>query len=298
MTTTPTEQADLRSMVAPGQEGIFDEFLAELEQQDAAIAQAEGQQSTSEPRQEEQPRLLAGKFKTQEELERGYLEAQKLLSSRGQKPAEPEPSPAPLSRDQAVEHYGDSIVTAAEEAGIDLGAWDQAVRRGDDTGELRQKLSQQTGIPAQLIEQYEAAFRPQGNSPAAKEGSTQGLSDADVAELKGFVGGEEEFQRLSQWAVANLDAGELADYNSAVDSGNKAAIKFALRAMQARAGKPQGEPELIGGGRAPKQDVFETQEQALEAMRKTNSNGKRLYNVDPKYKDWFEKTLARSNFTA
>lgn len=298
MTTTPTEQADLRSMVAPGQEGIFDEFLAELEQQDAAIAQAEGQQSAPEPQQEEQPRLLAGKFKTQEELERGYLEAQKLLSSRGQKPAEPEPSPAPLSRDQAVEQYGDSIVTAAEEAGIDLGAWDQAVRRGDDTGELRQKLSQQTGIPAQLIEQYEAAFRPQGNSPAAPDGSTQGLSDADVAELKGFVGGEQEFQRLSQWAVANLDAGELADYNSAVDSGNKAAIKFALRAMQARAGKPQGEPELIGGGRAPKQDVFETQEQALEAMRKTNSNGKRLYNVDPKYKDWFEKTLARSSFTA
>lgn len=161
MTTTPTEQADLRSMVAPGQEGIFDEFLAELEQQDAAIAQAEGQQGAPEPQQEEQPRLLAGKFKTQEELERGYLEAQKLLSSRGQKPAEPEPSPAPLSRDQAVEQYGDSIVTAAEEAGIDLGAWDQAVRRGDDTGELRQKLSQQTGIPAQLIEQYEAAFRPQ-----------------------------------------------------------------------------------------------------------------------------------------
>lgn len=297
MSTTTTDQADLRSMVAPGQEGVFDEFLAELEQQDAAIAQAEGQQEAPQQQQEEQPRLLAGKFKTAEELERGYLEAQKLLSSRGQKPADPEPAPAPLSRDQAVEQYGDSIVTAAEEAGIDLGAWDQAVRRGDDTGELRQKLSQQTGIPTQLIEQYESAFRPQA-SKAAADATGQGLSDADVSELKGFVGGEQEFQRLSQWAVANLDAAELADYNSAVDSGNKAAIKFALRAMQARAGKPQGEPELLGGGRAPRQDVFETQEQALEAMRKTNSNGKRLYNVDPKYKDWFEKTLARSNFPA
>jgi hypothetical protein len=47
-----------------------------------------------------------------------------------------------------------------------------------------------------------------------------------------------------------MAADELADYNAAVDSGNKAAVRLALRAMQARANvKPQGEPELIGGGK-------------------------------------------------
>ena len=58
------------------------------------------------------------------------------------------------------------------------------------------------------------------------------------------------------------------------------------------------EPELIGGGRPPPASRFETQEQAREAMRKTNDNGKRRYNVDPKYRAWYEKTLARSTFSA
>ncbi|MEY3930824.1 MAG: uncultured phage MedDCM-OCT-S37-C6, partial [Cyanobacteriota bacterium] len=231
--------------------------------------------------------------------EKAYLEAQKLIGQRGQQRSDEKapPEPAPLSREQAIEHYGDSIVAAAEEAGIDLGAWDQAVRRGEDTAELRQKLSQQTGIPAQLIEQYEAAYRPQ---PKAADGGAQGLTDADVVEIKAAVGGDEEFARLSQWAATNLQPAELSAYNQAVDAGNRQAVQAFLWGMQARAngGATTREPELIGGGRPPQAARFETQEQALEAMRKTNENGKRLYNVDPKYRAWYEKTLARSTFSA
>lgn len=297
MTTTPTVPEQLQSMVAPGQEGVLDQFLNELEQQDAAIADAEQQPADAEPQ------LLAGKFKTTEDLEKSYLELQKKLGQRATEPAaEPaaEPEAAPLTREQAVGHYGESIVAAAEEAGIDLGAWDKAVKAGKDTTEQRQKLAEQTGIPAQLIEQYEAAFRPRGNDPVLPDSSTTtnaGLTDSDVSELKQLVGGEQEFQRLSQWAKANMGQDELADYNDAVDSGNKAAVRLALRAMQARSQtNPQGEPELIGGGRAARAEVFNSQEEALAAMRKTDSNGKRLYNTDSKYKAWFEQTLARSNY--
>ena len=48
------------------------------------------------------------------------------------------------------------------------------------------------------------------------------------------VGGQEAFQQLSGWAKANLDPAELADYNAVVDSGNKSAIRWALKAMQAK----------------------------------------------------------------
>ena len=298
MTATPTTEPtfDARSMVAPGQEAVLDEFFADLDQQNAAIQAAEQQEQAPEA----EPKLLAGKFKSAEDLEKAYLEAQKLIGRRGQQQSEPEPEPQPLTREQMVEHYGEFIASAAEEEGLDLSAWDAAVRKGADTKELREKLSARTNIPVQLIEQYEAAFRPQANPPAVSDGSTQGLSDTDVAELKGMVGGEQEFNRLSQWAVANMSADELADYNTAVDSGNKAAVRLALRAMQARAAtvEQQGEPELIGGGRPARVDVFSTQQEALAAYRKTDSKGRRLYDSDAKYRSWYEKALARSTFPA
>ena len=289
MTTTPETREELQALVGPGQQDVFDQFLEEVEQQQAAIDAAEQQGA------DESEKLLAGKFKSTEDLEKAYLEAQKLISSRGQQQPEPE-APTKLTREQAAQHYGDFIATAADEEGIDLAAWDSAVRQGQDTKELRDKLAAKTGIPVQLIEQYEQAYRPQ--QIAAAETTTTGLTDADVSELKALVGGEQEFERLSQWAVANMGADELADYNAAVDSGNKAAVRLALRAMKTRAatGQESGEPELIGGGKPTMAEVFETQQQAIEAMRKTNSKGQRLYNVDAKYKAWYEKTLARSTF--
>lgn len=290
MTATPQATDDLKALIGPGQQDLFDEFVQEVEQQQAEIAAAERQAGSDDEQQ-----LLAGKFKNAEELEKAYLEAQRLISQRGQQPQpQPQAEDAPLSRDEAIGFYGESIVTAAEEAGIDLGAWDKAVKRGDDTAELRQKLSAQTGIPAQLIEQYEQAFRPNGQ---VQQPANEGLTDTDVSELKALVGGDEEFTRLSQWAVANLDAAELAEYNAAVDSGNKSAVRFALRSLQLRASQGQaGEPELIGGGKPIKAEVFESQQQAIEAMRKTNSKGQNLYRVDPKYREWFDRTMARSNF--
>jgi hypothetical protein len=293
MTATPTEQLDPRAMVAPGQEAVLDEFFAELDQQNAAIQAAE--QDAPAP----EPALLAGKFKSAEELERGYKELERKLGAKAEAPEPAEAAPEPLTREQASERYGEFIASAAEEEGLDLSAWDAAVRKGEDTADLREKLAARTNIPVQLIEQYEAAFRPQAQ-PADTGAAQQGFSDADVSELKTLVGGEQEFARLSQWAATNMGADELADYNAAVDSGNKAAVRLALRAMQARATtvQQQGEPELIGGGRPAQVDVFATQQEALAAYRKTDSKGKRLYDSDQKYRAWYEKTLARSNYPA
>ena len=87
MTTTP-DTADLKALLVPGQEDVFDQFLEEVGQQEAEIAAAEqGQADDGE-------QLLAGKFKSTEDLEKAYLEAQKLISSRGQQPA-PEPAAGP-----------------------------------------------------------------------------------------------------------------------------------------------------------------------------------------------------------
>ena len=101
------------------------------------------------------------------------------------------------------------------------------------------------------------------------------------------------FRRNSQDCLfvrqkSNLPAEELASYNAVVDSGNKEAISWALKAMQARQVAPESvvEPQLYGGG-APTDTVvrFESQQQVLDAMNKRNDRGQRLYDVDEAYRN-------------
>jgi hypothetical protein len=303
MTATPTAD-QLQAMVGPGQGDVFDQFMEDLSQQDAEIAAAEERQGERPEPVEEEPgeQLLAGKFKSPAELEKAYKELESKLGQRGQQ-AEPEPEQQPsLTPDQYTPElgkqlYGDTVATAIEAAEINPLEMAEKVYAGQDVSSYVDALVEKGGLPREVVETYLQGVAPaKGNNPAPPD-SSAGFSEADVTELKAMVGGDEQFQQLSQWAVANLDPQELADYNAAVDSGNKAAARFALRQLQVRATAGQGgEPKLISGGAPANTDVFKSQQDAIEAMRKTNSKGKRLYNVDPKYRSWFEKTLARSTF--
>ena len=285
MTMTPAPE--LQDMLAPGQEDMIDGFLEELEEEQTQL-------NTPAPATEES--LLAGKFKSTEELERAYLEAQKLISSRGQQAPEPAADEPALTPDQYTPElgkqlYGDTVATAIEAAQINPLEMAEKVYAGQDVSSYVDALVNQGGLPREVVETYLQGVAP-ATAPAQQPSS--GLTDADVAELKGLVGGDEQFQQLSQWAVSNLEPQELADYNAAVDSGNKAAARFALKQLQVRASSG-GEPKLISGGGAVKTDVFDSDQQAVDARSKRDANGRFLYETDPKYRQWYDKTLSRSN---
>jgi hypothetical protein len=236
--------------------------------------------------------LLAGKFQGVAALEQGYLELQRKLGERPQ-PAPPAP-PAPLSREEAVSGYGEAVVVAAEAQGIDLGQWDQLVRQGADTAPLREKLAGALGIAPSVIEGYERAFRPSPAAPAATPGGG-GLSAADEAAIVAEAGGAAAFQELSQWAAAGLSAAQLDDYNAAIDTGNPAAARAAVRWLQAiRAAQPS-EPPLLLGGAPTGADVFESEAEALEAKNVLTASGRPRYLVDPKYRAQIDAKFARSN---
>lgn len=290
MTATPTPE--LQTMLAPGQEDMIDGFLEELEQEQAQLA---------EPQQEEEQQLLAGKFKSVEDLEKAYQEAQRLISQRGQKGPEPEESepeltPAQYTPELGKQLYGDTVATAIEAAAINPLEMAEKVYAGEDVSSYVDALVDKGGLPRGVVETYLQGISPaKANPPGSPDSSTQGLTDADVVELKAMVGGEQQFQQLSQWAISNLDPQELADYNAAVDSGSKAAARFAIKQLQVRAAGSGQEPKLFGGGSAIKADVFENDQQAVDARSKRDKGGKFLYETDPKYRQWYDKTLARSN---
>ena len=274
-TSFATPAAD--GAVAPGQEELVSQLQAEQE----AASQGEEAQK------------ILGKFNSPEELAKAYQQLERKLGQprdRSIETAEPEAPAAPqeYNRETSVNDYGEFLSDKFEEAQLNPYEMAAAWERGDDVSSYVEKLTN-TGIPKQVIEQYLA--RPEAQAPA--EG---GLTDSDVAELKGMVGGDRQFQQLSQWAAANLDPQELADYNAAVDSGNKGAIRWALRTLQARSADTGArEPELIGGGTASKTAVFESQAEVIEAMNKTNDRGQRLYEVDSAYRRKVEKMLAASD---
>lgn len=288
MTATPTPE--LQDLLAPGQEDMIDGFLEELEQEQSQL--------NVEPEQQDDNQLLAGKFKNTEELEKAYLEAQKLIGQRGQTPPKPadsqsQPKAEDYTPELGAQIYGEPAAAAFEQAGVNPLEMAEKVYAGQDVSSYVDAMVEKAGVPRSLIETYLQGVATT-KAPAAGEPAAA-LTEADVAELKAMVGGDQQFQQLSQWAIDNLDPQELADYNAAVDSGNKAAARFALRQLQVRAAGGGQEPQLIGGGTAVKTDVFESDQQAVDARSKRGKDGKFLYESDPKYRQWYDKTLARSN---
>jgi len=269
-------EASAPAMVAPGQESILEEFIQEQQQQ-------------------QEPELLLGKFKSQEDLVKAYQELEKKQGQQSQKtedPAIPNPTaPQEYTREQAVTDYGENLTAAFETAEVNPYEIKALVESGEDYSAYIPKLAEATGYPAGVVEQYLASFHP---APAAAQAD---LSASDEAELKALVGGDDSFTQLSQWAAKSLEPQELADYNAIVDGGNKDAIRWALKALQARAASPDAvvEPKLISGGNPSAPTRFESQQQVLDAMNKRNAKGQRLYDVDSAYQRKVMDLLAVSD---
>ena len=261
-------------MVGPGQEELAAEFM-----------------QNPEPQAEPQPDsgLIGGKFKTNEDLLRAYQELERKQSQSSTDSAEAS-TPDGYTAEQAVEVYGDDIVNAVNEAGLDMADLMWKADNGGDISEHYDALAEAIGVPRQVVENYVSKAQ-------ADEGVADVMSDADEAQIIAEVGGQAAFQELSGWAKANLDPAELADYNAVVDSGNKSAIRWALKAMQAKSQGPiSSEPKLIRG-QAPAAEPrkFNSKSEVMEAMNRRDSRGRKLYEVDTAYQQKFAELLSNSD---
>ena len=260
-------------LIGPGQEEMAQEFMG---------------QPQAEP--QEDPGLIGGKFKTNEDLLRAY---QELERKQSQSPDSAESLPSQsdgYTSEQAVEVYGDDIVNAVNEAGLDMAELMWKADNGSDISEHYDALAEAVGVPRQVVENYVAKAQ-------AGDGVASEMTADDEAQIMSEVGGQEAFQQLSGWAKANLDPAELADYNAVVDSGNKSAIRWALKAMQAKSqGAPSSEPKLIRG-QAPAAEPrkFNSKSEVMEAMNKRDSRGRKLYEVDTAYQQKFAELLSNSD---
>lgn len=263
----------LEGLVGPGQENILEEFVQE---QEAA-------QSNDK---------ILGKFNTQEDLAKAYTELEKRV---GQQPKNETPEPPVEQTDDnytaeaASELYGKEYVDALSEKGVDMADIMKRADSGEDISANYDTLAEVFNVPKAVVENYVNAAQ-QTQMPAP------GLTPEDGVEVRNAIGGDEAFAEVTQWVEKNVDKQTLENYNKIADTNKEAAL-WALKFFQAQMKSPGSvvEPKLYGGGNVPSQSTYESKQQVLDAMNKTNSKGQRLYDVDEAYRDKVAKILLNSD---
>ena len=223
------------------------------------------------------PSLIGGKFKSQEDLLKAYQELQSKLgkgeSEEGEEPSEEQPE-APEETPEEVPEETPEVFSNAAKQYSDNGQLDEA------TIEELSKMDTKD-----LITQYMAFY-----NKSAQEQQQVAVTAQAQADIVGRVGGQESYSQMVAWAADNLGADEIADYNAVTNSGNVAAIKFAVEALNNRYKAAEGyEAPLVTGKKASaKVEGFRSNAELSRAIADPR------YHNDPAYRQDVEQKLARS----
>tara|TARA_R100000458_G_C8250003_1_gene227150 strand:+ start:506 stop:1369 length:864 start_codon:yes stop_codon:yes gene_type:complete len=248
---------------------------------------------------EEQQNLLAGKYKNAQELESAYIELQKKLGEDGtEEVATSETTEdetelqfytedGSVNYDTAKDVYGEQLSDVFQKAEIDPFAMNEhfANNNGTLTDEMYEQLNQ-AGLTKGVVDSYLEGVRQQtGMQPAAPI-----LNDAEIAEVKSIAGGEQGYDQLMEWATNNLSVPDAKNFDDVIATGNKAAVTFAVKALQGQYEDSTGrDSKLVQGKAAPPGDTFKSMAEVVRAMNHPE------YDRDPAVRQEVQAKLERSN---
>lgn len=263
--------------------------------------------------------LLAGKYQTEEELQKGLaelvrqqggdlesvykkLESGELsLDQGGQEDtsseqeeetgqAEEEGSEETESSNNDSEEEEDQTARQREEAkkfldqfGLDFDAFEQEVsENGELSEEGYNKLLEV--FPKNVVDTY-------------IEGQ-KALAENIVSEIHNEAGGEEAYQEMINWASENLSQEEIDYFNKAIRSGDKVQSKYAVRALsaqyqQATGGQSseQDSLSLVSGDSSSRSGVsgYQSKQEMVRDMQDPR------YSKDPAFRRSVEEKIQRSD---
>ena len=221
--------------------------------------------------EDQQNELLAGKYKSAQDLEQAYIELQKKLGSNEQE-SEPEQEAEPTEEvDQTITMFNS----------ID----DELAQGGEISEESMAKLSAMDS--KDLVDAY---LRYQNTLEDVPVQEGRELNDQEVSAIYNSVGGEQQYQQMTAWAAENLDADTVQAFDNVIETGNVAAINLALRGLQSQYNDNVGyENNMIQGKPAQAGNGFRSQAEVVRAMNDPR------YDRDPAYRQEVMDKLANSN---
>ena len=224
----------------------------------------------------EQEQLLAGKYKSTEDLEAAYLSLQKKLGQEEEVDYESsdEGYEEEEESDEEVSPYAPatSLINEASE--------EYYANEGTLSEETIEKFSEMSS--QDLVNAY---LEIQSNNPQANPQGIE-MSDAQVNSVMNSAGGEANYNRIVEWAASNLDNRSIDAFDSVVDSGNPAAINIAFAGLQSRYEDANGYEGRMLSGKAASSggDLYRSQAELVAAMSDPR------YDSDPAYRaDVIEK---------
>ena len=228
---------------------------------------------------------LAGKYENAQELEKAYIELEKKLGEKSDgdsAEAESESEPVDEKSEETEEEPEEENPTAALLDDL----YEQASTGKDFSKETLEEL--QNSKPEDIANLYLEYRNEQEKNPAPVGGD---FSEADVKELKGVVGGEENYDNMLTWAQQNLNEQEIGMFDQVMGRGDPLSAFFAIRSLAYRYNDAVGYEGKMVTGKAPstKGDTFRSQAEVVKAMSDSR------YDRDPAYRQDIQEKLSRSD---
>ena len=264
-----------------------------------AIAEAEARDGESlavgEDMQKQQSELLAGKYKDAEELEKAYIELQRKMGTGEDSESESTPETSEenyysddgsVNYDEVNKVYGEEIGGIFEDAGIN--PWEISNHFHTNNGTITEDMYgqlQDAGFSRGAIDSYLAGR-------AAQSGYTQGdvLTEGDVREMYDLAGGKSNYDSMTEWAAANLAPEDIKAFDEVTNTGNKAAVRFAVKALLGQYEDSQGRtPTLVTGKNARAGETYRSMAEVVRDMESPK------YEKDEAYRYDVMRKLERSN---
>ena len=249
------------------------------------VLSAEEQDSlqVGEQLEAEHEQLLAGKYRSTEDLEAAYLSLQKKLGQEEEVDYEStdEGYEEEEESDEEVSPYAPAT-SLINEASEEYYANDGTL--SEETIEKFSEMSSQDLVNAYIEIQSK---NPQANPQGIE------MSDAQVNSVMNAAGGEANYNRIVEWAASNLDNRSIDAFDSVVDSGNPAAINIAFAGLQSRYEDANGYEGRMLSGKAASSggDLYRSQAELVAAMSDPR------YDTDPAYRADVVEKLNQSDLS-
>jgi hypothetical protein len=218
--------------------------------------------------------LLAGKYKTPQELEKAYKELEKKLGAP--KPeVEVKPEPKPATKPEGITDPDPAAVAAAESAGLDLTKLNAEYEESGALSEDSLAKLAKVGIPKEMVDDYIAG--------------QEARAVAQVGKVHALVGGEAEYKALLTWAAANVSEADKAVFNKNIN-GDFDSQKLVVEALQGKYIKAVGSAPklLVGEGAPPVGSGYESRAQMTADMSDPR------YAKDPAFRAKVEQKVAKT----
>ena len=237
-----------------------------------------------EAMEEQQEQMLAGKYKNAQELENAYIELEKKLGQKSSPDTE-EDSQDPPETEAKTDTDEKSDGEPADFSYLE----DLYEQASSEKGEIsKEMVSKLNDMSKQDIIQSFLNFRADAEN---KYQAIPDMSETDVKELKGLVGGDKNYSNMLQWAQSNLTEQEINMFDSVMGRGDVASAFFAVNSLAQRYNDAAGYDGKMLTGNAPKDkgDSYRSQAEMVAAM----SDPK--YDKDPAYRRDVMEKVARSD---